>query len=43
MKLKHSEDMGIFAEKVTVDFSKVQAWKGTVVKKLTGGVAAFKR
>ncbi|RFU71109.1 dihydrolipoyl dehydrogenase [Peribacillus saganii] len=35
---KHSEDMGISAENVTVDFSKVQAWKGTVVKKLTGGV-----
>ncbi|PLS16520.1 dihydrolipoyl dehydrogenase [Bacillus sp. M6-12] len=35
---KHSDDMGITAENVTVDFSKVQAWKGTVVKKLTGGV-----
>ena len=38
---QHSEDMGIFAEKVTVDFSKVQAWKGTVVKKLTGGVSSL--
>ncbi|KUP08789.1 dihydrolipoamide dehydrogenase [Bacillus coahuilensis m2-6] len=34
----HSEDMGITAEGVKVDFSKVQAWKGSVVKKLTGGV-----
>ncbi|WP_240620174.1 FAD-dependent oxidoreductase, partial [Peribacillus acanthi] len=34
----HSEDMGISAENVKVDFSKVQAWKAGVVKKLTGGV-----
>ncbi|WP_102347091.1 dihydrolipoyl dehydrogenase [Bacillus sp. Marseille-P3661] len=35
---KHSDDIGITAENVKVDFSKVQAWKGSVVKKLTGGV-----
>lgn len=35
---KHSEDIGISAENVTVDFSKVQQWKAGVVKKLTGGV-----
>ncbi|MFX3624347.1 MAG: dihydrolipoyl dehydrogenase [Ectobacillus sp.] len=35
---KHSADMGIIAENVTIDFSKVQAWKDSVVKKLTGGV-----
>ncbi|QPC46192.1 dihydrolipoyl dehydrogenase [Mangrovibacillus cuniculi] len=35
---QHSEDMGIKAENVTVDFSKVQEWKAGVVKKLTGGV-----
>ncbi|RAK23204.1 dihydrolipoamide dehydrogenase [Anoxybacillus vitaminiphilus] len=35
---KHSEDMGIKAENVTVDFSKVQEWKNSVVKKLTSGV-----
>ncbi|MGE6258595.1 dihydrolipoyl dehydrogenase [Heyndrickxia sporothermodurans] len=35
---KHSDDIGISAEKVTVDFSKVQEWKGKVVKQLTGGV-----
>jgi dihydrolipoamide dehydrogenase len=34
----HSEDMGIKAEKVTVDFQKVQEWKASVVKKLTNGV-----
>ncbi|WP_416826998.1 dihydrolipoyl dehydrogenase [Ectobacillus polymachus] len=34
----HSSDMGITAENVKVDFSKVQAWKQSVVKKLTGGV-----
>ncbi|WP_028398860.1 dihydrolipoyl dehydrogenase [Ectobacillus panaciterrae] len=38
---KHSADMGIVAENVTVDFSKVQAWKDSVVKKLTGGVAGL--
>lgn len=35
---KHSEDMGIIAEKVSVNFEKVQEWKASVVKKLTGGV-----
>jgi dihydrolipoamide dehydrogenase len=35
---KHSEEMGIKAENVTVDFSKVQQWKASVVKKLTSGV-----
>ncbi|AMX84177.1 dihydrolipoamide dehydrogenase [Geobacillus subterraneus] len=35
---KHSEEIGIKAENVTVDFSKVQEWKASVVKKLTGGV-----
>ncbi len=34
----HSDDIGIKAENVTVDFSKVQEWKQSVVKKLTGGV-----
>ncbi|MGM8214319.1 dihydrolipoyl dehydrogenase [Bacillaceae bacterium W0354] len=35
---KNSEDMGIVAEKVSVNFDKVQEWKGQVVGKLTGGV-----
>ncbi|TRZ38859.1 dihydrolipoyl dehydrogenase [Niallia circulans] len=35
---KHSDDIGITAENVKVDFSKVQEWKASVVNKLTGGV-----
>lgn len=34
----HSEEMGITAENVKVDFSKVQKWKGGIVNKLTSGV-----
>ncbi|AGK52914.1 dihydrolipoyl dehydrogenase [Bacillus sp. 1NLA3E] len=34
----HSESIGITAENVKVDFTKVQEWKAGVVKKLTGGV-----
>lgn len=37
----HSQDMGIFAENVKVDFSKVQEWKAGVVKKLTSGVESL--
>ncbi|WP_214480000.1 dihydrolipoyl dehydrogenase [Bacillus sp. SM2101] len=37
----HSEDMGIKAENVTVDFSKVQAWKAGIVKKQIGGVGTL--
>ncbi|PAV29864.1 dihydrolipoyl dehydrogenase [Virgibacillus profundi] len=33
-----SEELGIKTENVTVDFSKVQEWKGGVVNKLTSGV-----
>ncbi|WP_349410343.1 dihydrolipoyl dehydrogenase [Pseudalkalibacillus sp. SCS-8] len=35
---QHSDDMGITAENVKVDMSKVQEWKAGIVKKLTGGV-----
>ncbi len=38
---KHSDDMGITAENVSVDFTKVQEWKASVVNKLTGGVAGL--
>ncbi|MGM9986670.1 MAG: dihydrolipoyl dehydrogenase [Bacillaceae bacterium] len=38
---KHSDDMGITAENVKIDFSKVQNWKANVVKKLTGGVGSL--
>ncbi|MGM7682753.1 dihydrolipoyl dehydrogenase [Cytobacillus sp. Hm23] len=34
----HSEDMGITAQNVSVDFSKVQEWKAGIVKKQIGGV-----
>lgn len=33
-----SNEMGIIAENVKVDFSKVQEWKGGIVNKLTSGV-----
>ncbi|GAB4072285.1 dihydrolipoyl dehydrogenase [Barrientosiimonas marina] len=36
-----NEDMGITTENVSVDFSKVQEWKGTVVNKLTSGVESL--
>ncbi|HWL25555.1 MAG TPA: dihydrolipoyl dehydrogenase [Ureibacillus sp.] len=38
---QHSEDMGVFASEVKLDFTKVQAFKDSVVKKLTGGVAGL--
>lgn len=37
----HSSDIGIVAEKVTVDFSKVQNFKNSVVNKLTSGVGSL--
>ncbi len=38
-KLGHSEDIGIMlASKPVLDMKKMQAWKGGVVSKLTGGV-----
>src|SRR5690606_37289751 len=33
-----NEELGITSSDVKVDFSKVQEWKGNVVKKLTSGV-----
>ena len=41
MKHKHSEVMGITAENVKIDFSKVQEWKGSIVNKLTSGVSGL--
>ena len=38
---QHSEVMGITAENVNVDFSKVQEWKGSIVNKLTSGVSGL--
>ncbi|MEO5769189.1 MAG: dihydrolipoyl dehydrogenase [Polyangia bacterium] len=37
-KLKHGSDMGLLADNLRVDMQKMQAWKGDVVTKLTGGV-----
>ncbi|MFD1361493.1 dihydrolipoyl dehydrogenase [Lentibacillus salinarum] len=36
-----NEEMGITTENVSVDFSKVQEWKGKVVNKLTSGVESL--
>ncbi|GGH99817.1 MULTISPECIES: dihydrolipoyl dehydrogenase [Mammaliicoccus] len=38
---QHSEDMGVIAEKVALNFEKVQEFKNGVVNKLTGGVAGL--
>jgi len=38
-QMKGAGAMGIAAEGVSVDFSKVQAWKQSVVDRLTGGIA----
>lgn len=39
--VQHGDTMGIKAEGVSVDFAKVQEWKGGIVKKLTGGVGGL--
>jgi dihydrolipoamide dehydrogenase len=39
--VQHGADMGIRAKSVQVDFSKVQEWKESVVRKLTGGVRSL--
>lgn len=38
-KTQHAEDLGITVKGAALDFKKMMAWKGEVVKKLTGGVA----
>jgi dihydrolipoamide dehydrogenase len=40
-EMQGSEDMGLGAENVRVDFSKTQQWKQGVVSKLTSGVQAL--
>ena len=38
-KLSHADELGIsVGSKPTIDMTKLQAWKGGVVSKLTGGV-----
>jgi len=39
--MQHSDNIGVTAENVKVDFGKVQAWKNSVVSKLTGGVGSL--
>lgn len=36
--VQHAENMGITVSGLNVDVTKLQAWKGTIVKKLTSGV-----
>jgi|SRR5690625_553556 len=38
---KGNEEIGITSENVTVDFSKVQEWKGGIVNRLTSGVESL--
>ncbi|PJK17995.1 dihydrolipoyl dehydrogenase [Chryseomicrobium excrementi] len=38
---KHSDNMGITASDVKIDFAKAQEFKNSVVKKLTGGVSGL--
>jgi dihydrolipoamide dehydrogenase len=37
-KLRHGNEIGIFAENLRVDMGRMQQWKETVVSQLTGGV-----
>jgi dihydrolipoamide dehydrogenase len=37
-KLRHGADIGLLADNLRVDMERMQAWKGTVVEKLTSGV-----
>src|SRR5947207_1577589 len=36
-RVRHNETMGIVASDVKIDMARLQAWKGEVVGKLTGG------
>jgi dihydrolipoamide dehydrogenase len=39
--MQHSESIGITADNVKIDFSKVIAWKNSIIAKQTGGVSAL--
>src|SRR5262245_9898685 len=39
--VQHAETMGITVSGLNVDVGKLQAWKGTIVKKLTSGVSSL--
>lgn len=38
-RMHHAEAMGIVAKNVSIDMPRLQAWKGQVVNKLTGGIS----
>jgi dihydrolipoamide dehydrogenase len=40
-KIRHGADIGILVDNPRVDMAKMQAWKGEVVAKLTGGVRSL--
>ncbi|MEK6875790.1 MAG: FAD-dependent oxidoreductase, partial [Nanoarchaeota archaeon] len=40
-KIKKSENMGISAEKVTMDFSKMQDWKNNIISRLNKGIESL--
>ena len=40
-KIRHADKMGITTTGVSVDLEKMQAWKGSIVKKLTTGVGGL--
>jgi dihydrolipoamide dehydrogenase len=42
-KAKHGAAMGLLADNVRVDVAKMQEWKGSIVKKLTGGIRGLFR
>src|SRR5262249_12194145 len=37
-KIRHGADIGILSDNPRVDMARMQAWKGEVVAKMTGGV-----
>jgi dihydrolipoamide dehydrogenase len=40
-KIRHGAEIGILTDNLRVDMAKMQAWKGEVVSKLTGGVKSL--
>ncbi|MCG5052118.1 MAG: dihydrolipoyl dehydrogenase [Myxococcales bacterium] len=40
-KMKHADEMGIYADNIRLDMGKLQTWKDGVVSKLTGGVKSL--
>ncbi len=40
-KMRSGEEMGLYADNPRIDMKRLQAWKGDIVKKLTGGVKSL--